>query len=97
MYGVALGSKSHQGADVFITLQGFRRSSAAERNEALEDHLHPDSAEHDVLSITGLHSSVWRVWWWFVPPGFAIMSIVGALYVTNVGLDEVFNPKLREM
>lgn len=37
------------------------------------------------------------MWWWFVPPGFAIMAIVGALYVTNVGLDEVFNPKLREM
>ncbi|HET90127.1 MAG TPA: ABC transporter permease [Chloroflexi bacterium] len=36
-------------------------------------------------------------WWWFVPPGAAIMAIVGALYVTNVGLDEVFNPKLREM
>jgi peptide/nickel transport system permease protein len=36
-------------------------------------------------------------WWWFVPPGVAIMAIVGALYVTNVGLDEVFNPKLREM
>ncbi|HEX9906911.1 MAG TPA: ABC transporter permease, partial [Thermoplasmata archaeon] len=37
------------------------------------------------------------MWWWFVPPGAAIMAIVGALYVTNVGLDEVFNPKLREM
>jgi peptide/nickel transport system permease protein len=37
------------------------------------------------------------VWWWFVPPGVAITAIVGALYVTNVGLDEVFNPKLREM
>lgn len=37
------------------------------------------------------------VWWWFIPPGIAIMAIVGALYVTNVGLDEVFNPKLREM
>jgi peptide/nickel transport system permease protein len=37
------------------------------------------------------------VWWWFVPPGLAITMIVGALYVTNVGLDEVFNPKLREM
>jgi len=36
-------------------------------------------------------------WWWFVPPGLAITLIVGALYVTNVGLDEVFNPKLREM
>jgi peptide/nickel transport system permease protein len=38
-----------------------------------------------------------RMWWWFIPPGLAITAIVGALYVTNVGLDEVFNPKLREM
>jgi peptide/nickel transport system permease protein len=37
------------------------------------------------------------MWWWFVPPGLAITSIVGALYSMNVGLDEVFNPKLREM
>lgn len=36
------------------------------------------------------------MWWWFVPPGLAIALIVGALYMTNVGLDEVFNPKLRE-
>lgn len=37
------------------------------------------------------------MWWWFVPPGVAITAIVGALYIMNVGLDEVFNPKLREM
>lgn len=37
------------------------------------------------------------MWWWFLPPGLAITAIVGALYVMNVGLDEVFNPKLREM
>ena len=36
-------------------------------------------------------------WWWFVPPGFAIMLLVGSLYIMNVGLDEVFNPKLREI
>lgn len=36
-------------------------------------------------------------WWWFIPPGLAITAIVGSLYITNVGLDEVFNPKLREM
>ena len=35
------------------------------------------------------------MWWWFVPPGLAITAIVGGLYVTNVGLDEVFNPRLR--
>ena len=37
------------------------------------------------------------MWWWFVPPGLAITMIVGALYSMNVGLDEIFNPKLREM
>ncbi|MFN8223602.1 MAG: ABC transporter permease [Gaiellales bacterium] len=36
------------------------------------------------------------LWWWFVPPGIAITCVVGGLYVMNVGLDEVFNPKLRE-
>ena len=46
----------------------------------------------NVYSAVMLH-----MWWWFVPPGLAITAIVGALYVTNVGLDEVFNPKLREM
>jgi peptide/nickel transport system permease protein len=35
-------------------------------------------------------------WWWFIPPGAAITAIVGGLYVMNVGLDEVFNPRLRE-
>jgi peptide/nickel transport system permease protein len=36
-------------------------------------------------------------WWWFLPPGIGIMAIVGGLYVMNVGLDEVFNPRLRAM
>jgi peptide/nickel transport system permease protein len=36
------------------------------------------------------------LWWWFVPPGLGITAVVGALYVMNVGLDEVFNPRLRE-
>jgi peptide/nickel transport system permease protein len=34
-------------------------------------------------------------WWWFLPPGLGIIAIVGGLYVMNVGLDEVFNPRLR--
>ena len=37
------------------------------------------------------------LWWWFIPPGIGIMATVGALYVMNVGLDEIFNPKLREI
>jgi peptide/nickel transport system permease protein len=36
------------------------------------------------------------LWWWFIPPGIAITAIVGSLYVMNVGLDQVFNPRLRE-
>lgn len=38
-----------------------------------------------------------KMWWWFIPPGLGITAIVGGLYIMNVGLDEVFNPKLREM
>jgi peptide/nickel transport system permease protein len=37
------------------------------------------------------------LWWWFVPPGLAIVAVVGGLYVMNVGLDEIFNPRLREL
>jgi peptide/nickel transport system permease protein len=36
-------------------------------------------------------------WWWFIPPGAGITAIVAALYVMNVGLDEIFNPRLREL
>lgn len=48
------------------------------------------------------HAKQWSamnlgLWWWFIPPGLGITLIVGALYIMNVGLDEVFNPKLREM
>ena len=38
-----------------------------------------------------------KLWWWFIPPGIGITAIVGGLYIMNVGLDEIFNPKLREM
>jgi peptide/nickel transport system permease protein len=36
------------------------------------------------------------LWWWFVPPGVGITAIVAGLYIMNVGLDEVFNPRLRK-
>jgi len=38
-----------------------------------------------------------HMWWWFIPPGLVMTFIVAALYISNVGLDEVFNPKLREL
>lgn len=37
------------------------------------------------------------MWWWFIPPGAGITAIVGSMYILNVGLDEIFNPKLREL
>lgn len=37
------------------------------------------------------------MWWWFIPPGAGITAIVGFMYILNVGLDEIFNPKLREL
>lgn len=37
-----------------------------------------------------------HMWWWFVPPGLVLTGMVAALLIANVGLDEVFNPKLRE-
>ncbi len=38
----------------------------------------------------------YQLWWWFIPPGAVLTGMVAALLVANVGLDEVFNPKLRE-
>jgi len=37
-----------------------------------------------------------HIWWWFVPPGLVLTGMVAALLIANVGLDEPFNPKLRE-
>jgi peptide/nickel transport system permease protein len=37
-----------------------------------------------------------HIWWWFIPPGALLTAMVAALLIANVGLDEVFNPKLRE-
>ena len=37
-----------------------------------------------------------HLWWWFIPPGAALTLMVAALLIANVGLDEVFNPKLRD-
>lgn len=37
-----------------------------------------------------------HMWWWFIPPGLVLTGMVVALLIANVGLDEVFNPKLRQ-
>jgi peptide/nickel transport system permease protein len=37
-----------------------------------------------------------HLWWWFIPPGALLTAMVAALLIANVGLDEAFNPKLRE-
>jgi peptide/nickel transport system permease protein len=47
--------------------------------------------QSDIWSALQLH-----MWWWFVTPGLVLTGMVAALLIANVGLDEVFNPKLRE-
>ncbi len=37
------------------------------------------------------------MWWWVIPPGAVITALVAALFIVNTGLDEAFNPRLREM
>ncbi|AIY86471.1 MULTISPECIES: ABC transporter permease [unclassified Thermotoga] len=36
------------------------------------------------------------LWWWFVPPGLAIVAVTASLLVISTAMDEVFNPRLRE-
>ncbi|MDA8303358.1 MAG: ABC transporter permease [Actinomycetota bacterium] len=51
----------------------------------------------DMLNLAELWSGLQlHMWWWFIPPGAVMTLMVAALLVANVGLDEVFNPKLRE-
>lgn len=49
---------------------------------------------HNAVNWSALHLGLW---WWFLPPGLGITGVVGSLYIMNVGLDEVFNPRLREL
>jgi len=35
-------------------------------------------------------------WWAFVPPVFSIAIITFSLYLVNIGMDEIFNPRLRK-
>lgn len=37
------------------------------------------------------------LWWWAILPGLVLTFLVVSLYFINTGLDEVFNPRLREM
>ena len=37
------------------------------------------------------------LWWWAIIPGLILTIMVAGLYFINTGLDEVFNPRLREM
>lgn len=37
-----------------------------------------------------------HIWWWFIAPGLVLTGMVAALLIANVGLDEIFNPKLRQ-
>jgi peptide/nickel transport system permease protein len=51
-----------------------------------------------LMMYTAVYASALQLgmWWWFIPPGLGITAVVGGLYVMNVGLDEIFNPRLRK-
>jgi peptide/nickel transport system permease protein len=50
-----------------------------------------------MMNSANLNSALfYHEWWWFLPPGVLLTAMVAALLVANVGLDEVFNPKLRQ-
>jgi peptide/nickel transport system permease protein len=34
-------------------------------------------------------------WWWYVPPGLCVALVGMALALTNLGIDEIINPRLR--
>jgi peptide/nickel transport system permease protein len=36
-------------------------------------------------------------WWWPFFPGLVVTMLITSLFLINTGLDEVFNPRLREM
>ena len=39
----------------------------------------------------------WNIWWWFIPPGIVLTALLTAIFVIHAGMDEVFNPRLREI
>ncbi len=54
------------------------------------------------LGIMMQQATLWNaiqlgMWWWAITPGAVITLIVASLYIMNTGLDEVFNPRLREL
>jgi peptide/nickel transport system permease protein len=39
----------------------------------------------------------WSDWWWFIPPGLVLTILLTAFFLMHAGMDEVFNPRLREV
>jgi peptide/nickel transport system permease protein len=39
----------------------------------------------------------WYAWWYFVPPGVILTVLLTSIFVMHSGMDEVFNPRLREV
>jgi len=37
------------------------------------------------------------LWWWFIPPGLAVAFMATALVLLNFGIDEIGNPRLRDV
>lgn len=43
-----------------------------------------------------LQNQAQRMWWWVIPPGFAIATVSLSFVLIGYSLDEIFNPKLRQ-
>jgi peptide/nickel transport system permease protein len=40
-------------------------------------------------------ATVRRMWWWIVPPIICLVALFLGLQLLNIGLDEVYNPRIR--
>lgn len=50
-----------------------------------------------LLYWSNLFGAIWRgLWWLFIPPGVTLIALTTSLLLINMGLDEFFNPRLRE-
>ena len=39
----------------------------------------------------------WDSWWWFIPPGLVLTIFITSIIIMHSGMDEVFNPRLRQV
>jgi len=48
-----------------------------------------------ILHASFLSGAIRTAWWWVIPPGLAIVTLVTGVYLITRGLEDVNNPRLR--